>query len=92
MEEDFNSQLEEAIKKRLLEEIAGQRQAQVINNLYGGGGGQGASSIREAMTPQFNPRDYEYFVEINKTPKVGPEGEDLGWEKMVRRYAQKASE
>lgn len=93
-EMNFQSQLEDAIRRRILEEIAGQKQAQVINNLYGGGGSTSpteGSSIRESMGT-FNPRDYEYFVEIDKTPRRGPEGEDLGWEKMVRRYAQRVGE
>jgi hypothetical protein len=81
--EDFQSVLEEAIRKRLLEEIAGQRQSQIVNNLYASGGAP--SSIREAMVPEFNPKDYEYFVDIEKTPT----GDD-GWRKRVRRYAQKA--
>lgn len=91
-EMSFEDQLQEAIRKRLLEEISSSKQAQVINNLYGGGSSQGSSSIREAMAPTFNPRDYEYFVEINKTPKFGPEGENLGWEKLVRRYAQRTEQ
>jgi hypothetical protein len=91
MEQDFESQLQEAIRRRILEEIGSARQAQIINNVYGGGGksdpeGQGVKSLQEAMT-NFNPKDYNYFVDIEREDVLGPEGEKLGWKKRVKRYA-----
>jgi hypothetical protein len=86
--DDYQSALEEAIRRRLLEEVAGQRQAQIVNNLYASGAAP--SSIREAMAPEFNPKDYEYFVNIEKKPIFDDENKEIGWKKLVRRYAQKA--
>lgn len=91
--EDFENELQQAIRKRILEEISQARQAQVINNVYGGGGASPGSaeaqvprSLREAMT-NFDPKDYNYFVDIEREDVVGPEGEKLGWKKRVKRYA-----
>lgn len=85
--EDFESQLQEAIRARILEEIKANRQAQIINNVYGGGGAQApASSVREAMAG-FDPKDYNYFVDITREDVMSPEGEKMGWKKRVKRYA-----
>jgi hypothetical protein len=35
----------------------------------------------------FDPKDYNYFVDIEREDVVGPEGEKLGWKKRVKRYA-----
>jgi hypothetical protein len=87
--EDFQSQIEQAIRARILEEIKADRQAQIINNVYGGGAQSpqsGGSSVREAMA-QFDPKDYNYFVDITREDVLNPEGEKMGWKKRVKRYA-----
>lgn len=82
--EDFESEFEKALRERLLEEIRGGRQSQIVNNLYGASGGASApSSIREAM----NPADYNYFVDITREDVLDPEGNKAGWKKRVKRYA-----
>lgn len=90
----FEDELQKAIRKRILEEISQSRQAQIINNVYGGRGdspgsaeAQAPRSLREAMT-NFDPAQYNYFVDIERENVTGPEGEKLGWKKRVKRYAK----
>jgi len=91
--EDFQSQIEEAIRRRILDEISASRQAQIINNVYGSSAGDGVGAygnagrtVREAMA-EFDPKDYNYFVDITREDVLGPEGEKMGWKKRVKRYA-----
>lgn len=94
MEEDspFEDQLQDAIRKRILEEIASKQQSQIVQNIYGPGGGNGSGgsrSVQEGMIdPRFNPKDYNYWVDITREDVTDPEGEKVGWKKRVKRFAE----
>jgi hypothetical protein len=89
--QDFNSVLEQAIKKRILDEISREsRSAQVINNFQGGAPlaseARKPDSLQEAM---FDPGAYDYLVDIEKSDVFEPGGDKpIGWRKKVRRYRE----
>lgn len=85
--EDYQSALEEAIRKRILEEISSAREAQIINNIYGGGGSSEPAPRGNLQEQMFDPKDYNYWVDIQRADVFDPEGQKIGWKKKVKRYA-----
>lgn len=87
--QDFNAILDKAIKQRILDEISRRSEAQIINNFQGGAPlaseARKPDSLQEAM---FDPGAFDYLVDIEKTNELGPDGENLGWRKKVRRYRE----
>jgi hypothetical protein len=91
MDDQYNQQLQEAIRRRLLEEVEGKRggAASVVNNVYGsaGGGGQGGGLMDSWGGGGGEERDYfvdilrEDLDEINEAT-----GKPKGWRKKVHRF------
>jgi hypothetical protein len=81
-EREFSKELDRAIKARILEEIQRKKESQIVNNLYGSGGG----SLQERMPQMAEPVDepFDYFVDIERTPGKEPGS----WSKRVRRYRE----
>ena len=85
---NFERELDRAIKARILQEIeAKQERAQIVNNLYGGGG---APEPRDGggLQDRFSPAGedpFDYFVDIERVP-IDPKDPAQGWKKKVRRY------
>jgi len=91
---DWNNTLEEAIKKRILEEIGQRSQGQTINNFQGGAPlaseSRAPNSLQEAM---FDPGAFDYMVDIEKTDQIDEKtGKPIGWNKKVHRYRQPKGE
>jgi len=73
--------------------------AQILAEINTGGGGgaravkakqrarqesdDGFDSISSGMTPE----DWDYLVDIERRDVMSPEGEKIGWDKKVHRYA-----
>lgn len=93
--EDWNTTLENAIRKRILEEISARRDAaQIINNFQNqaplASESRAPNSLQEAM---FDPGAFDYLVDIEKTDEIDPEtGKSVGWKKKVHRYRKPREE
>lgn len=93
LDDEYNSQLQAAIRRRLLEEIEGRRgggPSPVVNNVYGGGVGGGGGGLREQMAggDDMDPAARDYFVDILREDlDINPDTDKpRGWRKKVHRF------
>jgi len=92
MSDDYNKQLQEAIRRRLLEEIGSSRGGQAItNNVYGGGltGGVRGQMSGEGEDMPMPKDERDYFVDILREdlPEINEAtGKPKGWRKKVHRF------
>jgi hypothetical protein len=96
---DYRTQLNAAIRKRLLAEIErGQGGGQsVVNNVYGGGAPAaiGGGGIREMAgagggDDDIDPASRDYYVDITREdlPDINPlTKKPVGWRKKVHRFS-----
>lgn len=91
--DNFESQIVELSKRRILRELEKEQAAAAIINNYGGGGGSPVS-LREHMasgvTPEpGTPDDEDYFVAIKRQSDAN---NPKDWSKLVRRFKTKKGE
>lgn len=82
-DEDEIDELRAAIKARILAEVAGRSQAQVVNNMYAAGGAR-EGGLQDRFDPVEDPFDYK--VDIERRQVVDSQGLPIGWDKKVHRY------
>lgn len=80
MADRFDEEVKAAVKARILRELQREeKQAQIVNNLYGSGNLPASSGgLQDRFSPDEDP--FEYLVDITRenTPK--------GWKKTVHRH------
>lgn len=92
MEDITDQALLAAVRKRLMDEIAGGRSSEaerIVNNVYGA---MPAGGLTERLYQgEMGGEDpYEYLVDIDREDVRDPEtGEKTGWKKRVRRYRER---
>lgn len=86
-----------AIRQRILDEInRKEQQAQIINQIYGGKGGESpqgqAGGVMGALgnASGMSPEDYNYYVDISRQDVFDPQDPSrrIGWDKKVHRYKE----
>jgi hypothetical protein len=86
-----------AVKRRLMDELS-QRQAGVVNNVYGGSGqgvGSGGYGGLVQDMAQGGEDPFNYFVDITREdlPDINPATKKpIGWTKKVERYRKRKDE
>lgn len=99
MEQVTDQMLLQAIRQRIMDQIASREQmAPIINNVYGAGPSARSQGVSDMMSAsgQDTPSSkgdkdpYEYMVDIQRRNIYDPEDPEkvVGWDKNVRRYRQ----
>ena len=84
-----DDQLIQAVRKRLLRDIAEKHEAQHISNVINNHQGGGHGGLMEAMNggQHEDPALFDYMVDIEKHDIPGAEGgKPVGWKKSVHRH------
>ncbi len=87
MRGQFEKQISELAKARILRELEREQTASNVINMYGGGGSPTTLKEQMAAPQALNPDDEDYYVGIQRKPL--PDG---GWTKMVKRFKTKKNE
>lgn len=82
----YEREIEKALKARIMDELSARQQAQVVNNMYAGGGSQGGS-VQERMGSSAPDGEdpFDYFVDIQRRAVNDKDGNPIGWDKSVHR-------
>ncbi len=83
-----DDELVQAVRQRLLRELAEKQEAHQISNVINNhGGGSHGGGLMEAMHGGGGEDPMEYLVDIEKHDIPGPEGgKPVGWKKSVHRH------